>query len=380
MATKPQDVEAREHERLLEDKKEASVGGTTAAIVTLEAIGETPPFGKTAFGEWVRLRALLEGRKPEPEPESDRMVLGRLMEPVIATLFTRTTGLDVAPVPMLRHPAYTWATGHMDRATVQSPGDLEIKLVTRDRGEWSKPGEAQRVPQAYLLQPVWYAGIPRPDFRRPPGETIEKRFNREMSEGDAHMNALDAFERDLYMAAQIGLEEKARVYHWVPDENIRAIFAVMLEACQKFWEEHVLTGDPPPASEAAARDWLRYRYPHVERNEVATGDAHMVEIAKAYDEARKKEGEGKKEKERLGIALATLVGNFYGMQAQADGWYASVTYPEIAEQREVDWEAVVRDLGISVAPEVVARNMKVAKKAYRRMNVKVNGGAKLDEE
>src|SRR6266542_4359204 len=235
MATQTSDeIEKTEHNALQKDKETPSIGGSTAAVLAMEAMGHAPPYGRSAFGEWMKIT----GREPRGG-DTDRFEMGRLMEEPISIRFQRKTGLTVEKVPALVHPVYSWVTGHIDRSVVERPADLEIKTVEYDpKQEWSEDGEQmQRVPPMYFFQAIWYAGIPR--FRIPADPGIH-----------------GAFMRDIYMAAQFGLSKPLRVYHWEPDANIQAIWARMLEAAQQFWEENIIKDTPPPRpSGSQAKAW-----------------------------------------------------------------------------------------------------------------------------
>jgi hypothetical protein len=144
----------------------------------------------------------------------------------------------------------------------------------------------------------------------------------------------------------------------------------------------VLEDEPPPmpAQGEAARRWLAHMYPKNETMDLVQCDAHAVEIARAYKEAAAKEGEGKKQKEKLAAELGRLIGSAYGLTAVAGTVSASVTWPTIPAQTETDWEAVVRDLKVDVPAALIAKHQRVAKKAYRRMNVNVRGVGPREEE
>jgi predicted phage-related endonuclease len=354
-----EDTEAAEH-ALLQEEKKASIGGTDAATVSLESAGKKGPFGKSALDIWLRLT----GRAPAPV-DSDRFEMGRLMEDPIATRFQRRTGLVTRKLAQQVHPQYPWATGHIDRGVLDlSPvaesvdGDLEIKAPEFDPlNEWSDPalGEEQRVPLPYFLQVVWYVGLPR--------------------------DSGAAFERMIYLAAQMGFSSPLRIYRWWPDEKIRQIHARMFEASQRFWEENVLKDDPPPMSVAdpeAARRWLAFKHPSAKDQEIVGADPSFLEIAKAFDEAREKAKHWDGEKDRLGAEIGRLVGDHYGLMANVGGEIAKATWPTIQATTEAvtDWEGVLLDLGVTVPAEAIQNRTRIVekRKSYRRLTVSVKKG------
>ncbi len=336
----PKDQEALEHEQLKQDKQTPSIGGTSAATITLEAMGETPPFGNSAFDVWLRLT----GRKPATTEDTDRFEIGRLLEEPIATRFTRKTGLHTAKLPFLIHPEHSWATGHLDRVAVEEPADIEIKTVEWDPNhEWSDPnlGEVQRVPLSYLLQPVWYAGIPRPD-------------NKHGGYAQSGPQIIPGLERDIYIAAQFGFKP-LRIYKWKCDDTIRGIYARMFEVCQKFWEENVLKDDPPPfntRNTKGAKEWLQHKFPVSRDQEIVEVQSQLVvDTALAYKEACEKAKSADAHKEKLSLELAKHVGASYGIRASSKDATVTVTWPTIPA-----WSGTVE------------------KKAYRRLNVNVKKG------
>jgi predicted phage-related endonuclease len=324
-------------EEALQAEKRHSIGGSDAAVIALEAAGKKPPFGKSSFDVWLRLT----GRAPEKE-DTERLEMGRLLEEPIAQKFARRTGLAVQALPQVVHPQYPWATGHIDRAVLGLvPGDLEIKTVEFDPlGDWSQPGDEQHVPMGYFFQAVWYVGLPR--------------------------DGIAAFERMVHMAAQFGLSGGMRVYRWWPDDKIRAIHARMFEACQRFYEDYVLKDEPPPmptyegAGDAAKR-WLAYKHPLAKDSEIVPGTPQLVELVSAYEEAREKAAEWDGKKELLGSEIKRLVGDHYGMQAQAGGLTARATWAYTNPQTKAftDYEAILSEIGCDVPAELIQKHTRI---------------------
>ena len=331
------DVEHAEHQQLLSDRETPSIGGSAAATIALETAGQQPPFGRSMFDLWLRLT----GRAPDEQRDTDRLEMGRLMEEPVAIRFQRKTGLRVAKIGQISHPQHPWVTGHLDRILVGSePGDVEIKTVGWYTGRdeaWSDPnkGEVQRIPISYLLQPVWYLGIPRLHEDEPGGGT----------------RTVGAFERNLYLAAQFDLDKPLRVYAWEPDATLRTIHERMFESCQRFWEEYVLKDQPPPApsSPDAAKRWLAVTYPTI-GEEIQEGDAAFTEIALAYDEARKREKYFKEKKDQLGVELARLIGSNKGIAVVTDTETVRATISEVVKQAYTVKATSYRQVNVTVKP------------------------------
>lgn len=326
------DIEKLEHDKLQKDKETPSIGGTAAAVITMEAAGLTPPFGKSAFDIWGKLTGLLKEEKPDAEKE-DRFEMGRLLEEPIAIRFQRRTGLTVEKVPLIVHPEYPWYTGHIDRIVKEKPADLEIKTVGfyQDRDvEWSDPakGEEPRVPIAYLFQAIWYCGLPRA--------------------------GVGAMEREsVFFAAQFDFRSPLRIYEFPVDDAMRETHARMFEACQRFWEEHVVKKMPPPVdparSLASAQAAVKLRFPSPTLGIVETDNRYFVDLARAYEEACALEKKAKGDKERLGVEIQNIIGKHYGVTAAVGGVRAKATWPLV---------------------KLGARTLKPTE--FRRLNVSIN--------
>jgi predicted phage-related endonuclease len=332
---------------IAKDKAERRyIGGQDAATIALEAAGKTPPFGRSAFDVWSRLMCIAPEQK-----DTDRFELGRLMEEPIAQRFANRTKMRLYPVEMIVHPGYDWVGGHIDRGAYDhcnlvrdegSDADVECKTVGwydgRDE-EWSDPnsGEAQRVPMAYMIQAVWYAGIPRPGILQ--------------QDDPVYRETLPAFSRRIYIAAQFDFRP-LRVYGWEPNDTIKTIWARTFEACQEFWERYVQTGDPPPAPKdtAGEKRWLNVKFPNA-GEEMLTADYKALELAKAYKEAQARESAAKAEKEKLGNELGRLIGSAYGIEGTIEGKRVRVSWPTIRKEPFMMAPAPYRQLYVNVKEE-----------------------------
>lgn len=352
----PGDETARDHAQLQKDRETPSIGGSTAAILAMEAAGERVPFGKSAFGEWQRLTGEAGDREDTP-----LLQVRREMEEPVARLFTRQTGIKLAKIPLVVHPKYPWATGHLDRVTEGARGDVEIKTVSWDRdGEWSHPesGEAHRIPKLYFLQAVWYAGLPRHDPWIP------------------NAGRIAPFERDVYIVAQIGMNDLPRIYRF-DAHTLEPIWARMFEIAQRFWETNVVpkvAPEPPRMNPEAVKEWLRWRYPRPDGKEWKEGDERHEVLARAYKEATRAEKAAKREKELLAVDIERMVGNAYGIKTPQ----VSITWPECKGKPIVDWAKLAQATGETV--EGAKKRFQKAGRPYRRLGVTISGEAAEEEE
>ena len=90
------------------------------------------------------------GLAPDVE-QTEPMEIGKLMEPVIQTLYTRRTGREIAAVQkFVRHPGYPYMTATLD--AVASDGRLvEFKNAGAWAREWGD-SHTDEIPEPYLIQ------------------------------------------------------------------------------------------------------------------------------------------------------------------------------------------------------------------------------------
>lgn len=89
--------------------------------------------------------------------DNDKMLFGRLYEPVIAKEFSKRTGLKVEQRnAILQHPEIPWALASIDRLIIDKQkgnGVLEVKTASAyAKKDW----ESAKVPEQYMLQLQWY--------------------------------------------------------------------------------------------------------------------------------------------------------------------------------------------------------------------------------
>lgn len=342
----PLDTEQQEHAKLRAEKR-LTIGGSDAAVLLLESLGERPPYGRNSFEIYQRLRG-----KEDERPDNDRFEVGRLMEPVISLRFTRKTGLILQSLPdQVVHPKYPWYTGHLDRIVVNEPGDAELKTVEWDKDhEWSNPqqGDPARVPPLYLAQAIWYVGLPRPQLD---GST------------------LGAFDRPFWIVAQFGFRE-LRYYRFDPTPEIRAIHARMFEACQRFYEENVLKGVPPPMPKDgwAAHNYAKALYPQ-EKEDVLQAEETYVDIAHRFKRLQKLEALVKNRKMLYQAKIEARIGKAYAIEAKSKRGSMRATWSTTASQSGVDWEEVVRRLDVPVPAKIIADCTKTVKESFRTLRV-----------
>ena len=149
------------------------------------------------------------GENPRADDDNEAMELGRELEPVVATLFTRRTGKRVRRVGLLRSKKWPWMQASCDRLLTDEPALLEIKTTSAHMAhEWAN----NEIPDHPMIQIT-------------------------------HQLAVTGLER-AYVAVLIGGQRFClRVV-----ERDEAAIEQLVDHTGRFWHDHVLTGAEPPAT------------------------------------------------------------------------------------------------------------------------------------
>jgi putative phage-type endonuclease len=203
--------------------RRTGVGGSDIA-----AICGISPY-RTPFGVYCDKLGLAD-----PQEETDRMRMGKVLEPVVTKLYERAALVNVIWLDRTqRHPKEALVVGTPDGKLETMPGlqalpeerGFEAKTAGLDQAwRWGEDGD--NVPQEYLVQCQWYmllTGWP-----------------------------------SWALAVLIG-GDRFKHFELHSDEELQAI---LLDRARKFWHDHVEARNPPEidASPAAA-SYLRRRYP-----------------------------------------------------------------------------------------------------------------------
>lgn len=90
------------------------------------------------------------GLAPEQD-ENESMRWGKLLEPLILSEYTRTTGHAVAETQrFVRHPEYPWMTATLDGLTTDGR-IVEVKTTSAWAREWGDE-DTDQIPESYLVQ------------------------------------------------------------------------------------------------------------------------------------------------------------------------------------------------------------------------------------
>lgn len=215
-----------------------TIGGTdVAAILGLH------PY-RSALDVWARCAGLSE----DDQPDNPRMAWGRRLEPVVLDAYEEQTGAKLDRGGTVTLAAAPWAHGSLD-ARVQGGGAIVDAKTTRDASRWGAPG-TDEMPAEVACQLMHYAWL----ADAPAGH-----------------------------AAVLVAGSDFRIYCLPRDEEM---IGLQVEACAKFWRDHVMTGTPPDVdgSEACAR-YLARRWPRHEA-ELLTATPEIEEAIGRLRDAR----------------------------------------------------------------------------------------------
>lgn len=182
-------------EEFLANRRKGIGGSDAAAVLGLSK-------WKTAYDVF-----LDKTGQSEPTPDNDAMFWGRLLEPVIRKQYADRTGREVAMPSMLTMADKPYIVANVDGLCDDRV--LEIKTA-RTAKDWGEEG-TDEVPMQYFLQCQHYLMVT--------GKPVAD------------------------VAVLIGAAD-FRIYTVESNEKL---FGVMQTAYAEFWNNHVLTGNPPEA-------------------------------------------------------------------------------------------------------------------------------------
>ena len=190
-------------------------------------IGGSDVAAATSLSPWKSAHELWEEKalgKLQPRQESDSLIFGKLLEPIVISEFVRRTSLTVHPLrSMLQHPVHSWMLANLD-GIVEDParglGVFEAKTTAFRDPSWN-----QGAPDHYLLQLQHYMAVSGLDY---------------------------SVICVLIAGSQI---------QWTTVERDEELIAGIIELERRFWE-HVKTKTPPPVDASnTCSDYLARRFP-----------------------------------------------------------------------------------------------------------------------
>ncbi len=276
------------------------IGGT--------AIGQI--VGASNFGGPIdAFRRLYEGYE---QPQNKPMRRGRLLEPVAREMYVEDTGANLKPRPdVLYSDRYEFMSASLDDLAIRDGQELVVEYKTANMNMLSKfgPEDSGVFPKQYRTQCAWY------------------------------MAATGLNHADL---AVLLAGDEFRVYRITRDLELESM---LLEAAERFWKDHLLTGIPPPpdASEGYA-EYLANKFPE-DTGPVVVASAEAEGWAEVLRRAKVDLADAEAREQQARNLLMDAIGEAAGMTG--DGW--KISYRSTKPRSKVDWESVAMAAGATKA-------------------------------
>jgi predicted phage-related endonuclease len=320
------------------------LGGTAAAALA----GVNPP----RWAQPIDVYLELTGQAPPRQRNSAMMAMGRLLEEVVADLFTEATGVTLRRPPRLA--GYTcaicaqdglpgcsatisatrpWAGGHLDR-WASDGGVFEAKWSQR-RDEWGEghtPDTAlevpARIPARYAVQVQHYLSVTGRDFA--------------------------------YLAVLLGYGD----FRWYYLPRRAEAIAQLEELEDRFWHENVVLGIPPEpdGSEGYSRHLRRALAQDDGLEAVATPEQQL--LAHRLQHAREALAEATRDVAREEQALQASMGTTAKLVGPDFTISWATTTPRLKVHTDDALEALVRHSSVWASIEW-PKTKKAAKEAVR---------------
>lgn len=294
-----------------------SIGGSSLASLLGVSKWESP------YEFWLKVTG-----KVGSTPDNPAMARGRKWEPIISQMFaashpefevTAQNPVTLAPW-FVRHPEKEYLTGQPDRMLHNENGTLaaglEIKTAsTRTLSSWGKEG-TDEVPQGYLLQSNWYAGLMRCSSWR-----LFVLFFGEPNENGVEQ---PAFSRE----------------YLIPFDQ--ELFDLCVSRAIAFWESFVVP-DVAPDQTTVGDTFVRYVREAFPRNIEPIAEATVEEEAlmSAVFTAKQAADDAQKEFELVKARAQAVIGDRDGLFSETLG---KITWKCSKDRETVDWKAIVSEL------------------------------------
>lgn len=188
--------------------------------------------------------------KPDPDNTEEPVYWGTLLEPIVATAYTKQTGRKVRRVnAVLQHPEKPWMLANIDREVIGA-SDVQI-LECKTAGEFGAR--------------LWKEGVP---------EYIQLQVQHQLA-----VTGKKAADVAVLICGQ-----QLQVHRIHRDEEL---IAKLMELQERFW--HYVTSDTPPPADGSASSAtaLRYLYPRDTGEQVDFQlDSNMSQLFENLQEAR----------------------------------------------------------------------------------------------
>lgn len=294
-----------------------SIGGSCLAAILGVSPWESP------YERWLKLTG-----KVGPTPDNPAMARGRKWEPVIADIFqaahpeievTQNNPVTLAPW-FVRDTNKEYLTGQPDRMLHDPNGrlvaGLEIKTASvRTMSKWGAEGTDQ-VPQGYLLQSNWYAGLM--------GVKSWKLFVLFFAEPNAE---------------GVEMPTSTREYNIDFDSEL---YGLCYDRAVDFWENYVLP-DVAPEQTNVGETFIRYVKEAFPRNvePMAQATADEEAVMQSVIDAKLKADAAAKEFELEKAKAQAVIGDRDGLFSETLG---KITWKCSKDRENIDYKGLIAEL------------------------------------
>jgi putative phage-type endonuclease len=297
------------------EMRQSMIAATDAVILAGVYPGKKGP-----SSVYLSKTAALEERDEE---EALAMRLGNILEPLAIDLVAEERGLTHAPGETVRHATESWIGATPDAfavepsaktltgkgAPVRRVAVIEAKAVGRFRlSHWGD--ELDAIPDYVHVQVQW--------------------------------QLLATGLKTAYVSALLGLEHRSFVI-----EHDDSLASALVEVCEAFWKNHVLTGTPP-APDGSEDAWkvVKKAFPRPTKGGLLWAPGPIAELAQDAMKAQAMKKHWETVEQRKKQELCALIGESEGYEGE--GWRAKWSVRaahsrpacEVAESRSLDLREV----------------------------------------
>ena len=300
------------------DVRKQGIGSSDAAA----AVGLNPY--KSQLALWMEKTGRdADLPKPDPDDTTAPVYWGTLLEPIVATSYTKHTGHKVRKVnAVLQHPEKPWMLANIDREVIGA-SDVQI-LECKTAGEFGAK--------------LWREGVP---------EYVQLQVQHQLA-----VTGKQAADVAVLLCGQ-----QLQIHRINRDDSL---IGKLMALQKRFWH-HVISDTPPPAdgSDSAATA-LQYLYPHDtgERLDFSQ-DSRMSALFTDLQDARFQAEKFKKQEEELKQQI---------QQAMGDASHASFETGSVSWKRSKDATLLDTKRLHADHPEIVA-NYTMTRPGSRRFLV-----------
>jgi predicted phage-related endonuclease len=238
------------------------------------------------------------------KPQTLAMAMGHAAEPVVMALLAQKYGLRLQAGATVRHRIMRHFLATPDRFVANDVVIVGPDDCLPDRGIPEATCEGKLV--GWHLVKEWH------DETDPTGKTLV--FPDSVAVQTAWQMGVTGTRRN-YVAALLGGWRDEDFHHLAVDFN-ESLWLGLVEVCDRFWRDHVLTRIPPPpdASDRAAEALGRI-YPTIKRPVLAPATDEQAAMMRRYLEINAEMSALGEEKSLLGNRLRAQIGDAEGFKS-----------------------------------------------------------------